>query len=58
MREKITRREMLAASAAAAGIAALTSCTKEAPLIQSRVSVVRAPAYDQSLYDTVRRLLD
>jgi uncharacterized protein (DUF362 family) len=28
------------------------------PIVPSRVSIVRAPAYDQSLYDTVRRMLD
>ena len=58
MDTRITRREMLAASAAAAGAAALTSCDQQAPLVPSRVSIVRAPAYDQRLYDTVRLLLE
>jgi uncharacterized protein (DUF362 family) len=55
---KTTRRELLAASAAAAGAAALSSCSREQPLVTSRVSIVRAPAYDQRVYDTVRRILD
>ena len=52
---KMTRRELLAA---AAGAAVLTSCNKEQPLTPSRVSIVRAPAYDQRVYDVVRRILD
>jgi len=55
---KITRRELLAASAAVAGAAALASCNQEQPLVSSRVSIVRAPAYDQRVYETVRRILD
>lgn len=58
MTPKITRRELLAASAAVAGAAALSSCNREQPLVPSRVSIVRAPAYDQSVYETVRRILD
>jgi len=54
---KITRRELLAASAVA-GAAALTSCNREQPLVPSRVSIVRAPAYDQRVYETVRLLLE
>lgn len=51
---------MIAASAAAAGITGLSGCgvAKEVPLTPSRVSIVRAETYDQSLYDTVRRILD
>jgi uncharacterized protein (DUF362 family) len=55
---KITRRELLAASAAIAGAAALTSCNRVQPLVPARVSIVRAPAYDQRVYETVRRILD
>ena len=55
MQETITRRELLAA---AVGAAALSACNVEKPVTPARVSVVRAPAYDQSVYDTVRRLLD
>ena len=58
MDQKITRREMIAASAAAAGAVSLTSCTQTSPVVPSRVSIVRAPAYDQRVYDIVRRLLD
>ncbi len=57
MNSKITRREWLAASAAAAGAATLTGCNQNVRMSPSLVSVVRAPAYDQTLYDTVRRLL-
>lgn len=54
---KLTRREWFTAAAATAGIAAAAGCNRDAPLTPSQVSVVRAPAYDQTLYDTVRRLL-
>ena len=54
---RITRREWLAASAAAAGMAGLAACNQERPLVPSRVSIVRA-AYDQRLYETVGRLLE
>ena len=55
MHKTITRRELLAA---AAGAAALSACNVQKPVTPARVSVVRAPAYGQSVYDTVRRLLD
>jgi uncharacterized protein (DUF362 family) len=59
MNPHLTRREWLAASAAMAGMAGMTGCeNKEVPLAPSRVSIVRAPAYDQRLYDILRRLLD
>jgi uncharacterized protein (DUF362 family) len=58
MNRNITRRQWLSASAAAAGAAGLASCSQERPLVPSRVSIVRAPAYDQRLYETVRRLLE
>jgi uncharacterized protein (DUF362 family) len=58
MPARITRRELLAASAAVAGSAALAACNREQPLVPSRVSIVRAPAYDQRIYETVRSLLD
>src|SRR5690348_6505789 len=49
----VTRREFVAASAAAA----LSGCSRKPDFKPSPVSVVRAPKYDQSLYDTVRRIL-
>ena len=55
MQKTITRRELLAA---AAGAVALSACGVEKPIQPARVSVVRAPAYDQRVYDTVRALLD
>jgi uncharacterized protein (DUF362 family) len=59
MHSKITRREWLAVSAGVAGAAALDGCAAVKPrtVVPSEVSIVRAPAYDQSLYDTMRRLL-
>jgi uncharacterized protein (DUF362 family) len=54
---KVTRREVLTATAGVAA-AALAGCGKPAPLVPARVSIVRAPAYDQSVYQTVRSLLD
>ena len=51
----LTRRALLSGSA---GIAVLTGCARKAPRASAApVSVVRAPAYDQKLYDTVRRIL-
>jgi len=58
MNHRMTRRELLAASVALAGTAGLSACNRAVPLVPSRVSIVRAPAYDQSLYDTVRRILE
>jgi uncharacterized protein (DUF362 family) len=59
MTQKITRRELLAASAGVAAAAALAGCERAPlPLIPSRVSIVRAPAYDQSLYATMRQILE
>jgi uncharacterized protein (DUF362 family) len=55
MQKTISRREWLAA---AAGVAALSACSVQKPVTAARVSVVRAPAYDQSVYETVRRMLD
>jgi uncharacterized protein (DUF362 family) len=54
----ITRRELLTASAAVAGAAALASCNRQQLPVPARVSIVRAPAYDQRVYETIRRLLD
>ena len=51
MSPKFTRRAFLGGSALLAG------CTENRPLDPSPVSIVRAPAYDQSLYDTVRRVV-
>src|SRR5436305_8238867 len=51
----LTRRELLTA---AAGCALMTGCgTEMRKVAPSRVSIVRAPAYDQSIYDTMRRML-
>ena len=54
MQRTLTRRELLAATA---GAAVLTACNVEKPLVPSRVSIARA-AYDQRVYDTMRRLLE
>jgi uncharacterized protein (DUF362 family) len=39
------------------GAAALTGCTRQAPVAPALVSIVRAGAYGQDLYDAIRRLL-
>jgi uncharacterized protein (DUF362 family) len=51
----MTRRELIAA----AGAVALAGCTSRKPVAPKpqMVSIVRATAYDQSIYDTVRRML-
>ena len=58
MNRKLTRRQWLAA-AGALGAGSLAGCgqVETIPIVPSRVSIVRAPAYDQTIYDTVRRLL-
>lgn len=59
MPHSITRREWLTAAAAAAGVsgtAGTAGCGRKVPITPSYVSIVRTPAYDQSLYDTVRRI--
>jgi len=54
MRRQISRRELLTGAAAVT----LTGCGIEPrPLLPSRVSIVKAPAYDQSVYGIMRRLL-
>jgi uncharacterized protein (DUF362 family) len=49
-----TRREFLLAYA---GAAALTGCGGVRPMDPSQVSIVRAPEYDGSIYQTVRDIL-
>ena len=54
MTRQLTRRELLTGAAAVT----LAGCgIEQRPIVPSRVSIVKAPAYDQSLYDTMRRLL-
>lgn len=56
MKRGLTRRELLTASA---GVM-LVACSPERPVTAprvARVSIVRAPAYNQSIYGTVRNLL-
>jgi uncharacterized protein (DUF362 family) len=54
LKSGITRREALASM----GTLGLTGCSLLGGRLASpRVSIVRAPAYNQSLYDTVRRIL-
>jgi uncharacterized protein (DUF362 family) len=56
MKHRLTRREWIAAAGGAAALAA--GCARPPAARTAAVSIVRAPAYDQSLYDTVRRVLD
>jgi hypothetical protein len=55
MSRTLTRREWLAGSA---GTALLTGCGEERPIVPSIVSIVRAPVYDQRIYETVRRMVE
>ncbi|SPF43731.1 conserved exported hypothetical protein [Candidatus Sulfopaludibacter sp. SbA4] len=55
METKFTRREWLAAAGSAAMLA---GCGKSVPMVPSTVSIVRAPAYDQRIYETMRRILE
>jgi len=55
METKFTRREWLAAAGSAA---LLAGCGKSVPMVPSTVSIVRAPAYDQRIYETMRRILE
>jgi len=59
MHIKLNRREWLAASA---GAAVLAGCKAAGPLTAPaeppRVSIVRVPAYDQSLYGAMRRIIE
>jgi len=51
---KLTRREVLTAGSAVL----LAGCgIQQRPIVPSRVSIVKAPAYDQSLYGTVMGLV-
>jgi uncharacterized protein (DUF362 family) len=54
MERRLTRRALLTASAPAVF---LSACKKAVPVAPASVSIVRAPAYDQRLYETMRRLL-
>ncbi len=54
MHGKMTRRQWIAGAASSA---LAVSCNQTRPIVPSTVSIVRAPAYDQRIYDTVRRIL-
>jgi len=55
MTHQLTRRELLTA---AAGAVMMTGCGIELRSIApARVSILKVPAYDQTIYDTMRRLL-
>jgi uncharacterized protein (DUF362 family) len=55
MAKQLTRREMLTS---AVGAAFMTGCgTQLRSIAPARVSIVKVPAYDQTVYDTMRRLL-
>ena len=58
MAHPLTRRELLTA-AASAGAVALSGCASvQRAVAAARVSIVKAPAYDQSIYGIMRRLLE
>ena len=55
MAYQLTRRELLTTTA---GAAVLAGCgVQQRSIAPSRVSVLKAPAYDQSIYDIMRRVL-
>ena len=55
MAHQLTRRELLTA---AAGAAVMSGCgVEQRAIAPARVSILKAPAYDQSIYDVIRRLL-
>jgi uncharacterized protein (DUF362 family) len=54
MKKHVTRRQLLTAGA---GAATLAGCTQRVALDPSSVSIVRAPQYDQQLYEKVRDIL-
>ena len=55
MARQLTRRELLTATA---GAVMTAGCAREPrSMTPARVSIVKAPAYDQTVYDTMRRLL-
>ena len=55
MAHQLTRRELLTATA---GAVMMTGCGIELRSIApARVSILKVPAYDQTIYDTMRRLL-
>jgi uncharacterized protein (DUF362 family) len=54
MRRQISRRELLTGAASAV----LAGCgVEQRPMSPSLVSIVKQPAYDQSIYETMRRML-
>jgi len=54
MGEAMTRRDWLAGPAAALIV---SGCARPVHLAQSETTIARAPAYDQRVYDIVRRLV-
>jgi len=55
MAYQLTRRELLTATA---GAAVMAGCgVQQRSIAPSRVSILKSPAYDQSIYDTMRRML-
>src|SRR5258705_13182947 len=57
MAHGITRREVLAAAGGVAAVALAGCGIEQRPITASRVSIVKAPVYDQSVYDVMRRLI-
>jgi len=53
----ITRREVLAGSLGSLAFAAACGRARQVSLPPAHVSIVRAPAYTQAIYDTVRRVV-
>ena len=58
MEPRFTRREWLVASGGAAMLAGCKQGSQSPPVVPPTVSIVRAPAYDQRIYETMRRILE
>ena len=55
---RLTRRDVLVAGAATAAAAGLSACGVEQRRIEpARVSITKVPAYDQSVYEVMRRIV-
>jgi uncharacterized protein (DUF362 family) len=57
LKQDVTRREWMAAAVGGLGAPVVGCAASKTPAAPTEISITRAPAYDQSLYDTVRRAL-
>ena len=57
MTKDLTRREVLAAAGGVAAVALAGCGIEQGPALVSRVSILKVPAYDHSVYDVMRRVI-